>query len=637
VIYSAINNLLDQLFEQSRQKGNIQYLFTLLRVEGINYHLKDQLIELNETLKTLDINSTNRSKNYFKLISYTEPLRLIFNLIRCSISKPFDATPFISETEGIIGKKLTLLESAKLTIKAAFESELKELKLLLEELYPGEICIACEKNQEINEFINAQLLKKLHSFLTILLKKHSKKLMRFRNESRYIKLPYFEVMELLINDNIGLYGFKVHFANGTNAIFERHPDRVEHVNLILHPQVHFFVGNLDEMRHEWIVGNKRLYEIGLKGRYNRLGEWKPIIFPGKVDKIQEEIKHISDDSEIQGVLFYIICTGHKVIEFVMKSPLNLPIEKILCYDNLLFIYKCEQLHDLQEDFVYDCWFKVNDVDVKEVEKDINSIKMAINRLGISFGAPIQWRFKYTMKANKTSHVDPTMEDMNYFGKVLSASLKPEDTVLIEAEDWYNQGKNSSTPFISYLCFYNSIENLAINIAQGNTSISKPMVKNKKEDKRKCIEKLFEELYKGNPIQFVNDAYEKCLMESTRKKVEYAVEKIFGKNNPLTRNLYHKVNGNSLYDIRNKIAHGVFSLYDKENVHLVSSRMGEIETLSKEFILRILLTLRPEQTIPEWSRLHSIDFKPADPRDTLYVSYEPILGNNDWRIRPEWCS
>jgi len=634
--YKDIDEVVKNLYDFAKQKGGIEYIYTLLRLDGINYKLKDEFIELDEKLNTMNFERESTATNYQSLVSYTEPLRLLVNLLNCVSSKSFISSPFISVKEKVLGTKLNLFERIKLIKDIAKGAKFEKIDLLLNEICSESICKAYDENKSLMEFISDELLKRLHYFLKALLNNYSKLLLNFRDEYPYIKLPNFEVLELLINDDIGLYGFKVHFSNGTHAIFERHPDRVEHTNLILHPRVNFFVGNLKEIKYEWMVGDKRLYEIGLKGRYNKLGEWKPIIFPGKVDKIQNEVKSISDDIEIQGILFYIVCTGYKVIEFVMKSPLNMPIEKVLCYDNMLFIHKNEQLYDLQEDFVYDCWFKVSDVDVKEIEKDINSIKMVINRLGISFGAPIRWCFKYSMTSSKKGHVDPSTDDMNYFGKLLSASLKPEDTILIEAEDWYNQGKISRNPFISFMCFYNSIENLAINISQGKTSIMKPMVKNKKENKKKCIEDLYKVLYKSNPVQFVNEAYENCVMESNRKKVEYAFETIFGTNNSFVHSLFHKVNEYSLYEIRNKIAHGVFSLYDKENINLVRARIGEIEYLSKEFILRILLDLQPDQVLPEWSEMHSIRFKAADPRDTLYASTTSILGDNDWRIRPEWC-
>jgi len=60
----------------------------------------------------------------------------------------------------------------------------------------------------------------------------------------------------------------MHSSNGSRARFARYDNSTECINLIFGQPINFMVGSIDDLKHEWRVGEKRLFEIGLKGRYN---------------------------------------------------------------------------------------------------------------------------------------------------------------------------------------------------------------------------------------------------------------------------------------------------------------------------------------------------------------------------------
>jgi hypothetical protein len=78
---------------------------------------------------------------------------------------------------------------------------------------------------------------------------------------QYHKWPNYEVFEVLKKDK-QVYGFKVHFSNGHIAKFTREPEKVEAINLHFNPDgsINFFVGNLDELKEEWLVDGKPFVE-----------------------------------------------------------------------------------------------------------------------------------------------------------------------------------------------------------------------------------------------------------------------------------------------------------------------------------------------------------------------------------------
>lgn len=68
------------------------------------------------------------------------------------------------------------------------------------------------------------------------------------------KWPNYEVLELLSNDE-KLYGFSVHFSNGSKATFSRTDDGVDCINMLFERDgsINFMVGELDQLCSEWKI------------------------------------------------------------------------------------------------------------------------------------------------------------------------------------------------------------------------------------------------------------------------------------------------------------------------------------------------------------------------------------------------
>lgn len=72
---------------------------------------------------------------------------------------------------------------------------------------------------------------------------------------RFHKWPPHEVLELLSSEDDGVYGFNVHFSNGSKATFTRRASGVEAINLSFgrNGEVEFFVGSLDDLESVYKV------------------------------------------------------------------------------------------------------------------------------------------------------------------------------------------------------------------------------------------------------------------------------------------------------------------------------------------------------------------------------------------------
>lgn len=76
---------------------------------------------------------------------------------------------------------------------------------------------------------------------------------------RYYKWPRYEVLELLASRDLGLYGFSVHFSNGSKATYVRKPGEGPRPLNVLPRQdgtIDFFVGDRDALERAWKIDGK---------------------------------------------------------------------------------------------------------------------------------------------------------------------------------------------------------------------------------------------------------------------------------------------------------------------------------------------------------------------------------------------
>lgn len=648
-VESDITKTLHDIFEQAKTKGGISYIYTLLRVTGISREI-DPLIRIMNAIKKIDEGEMNDDafvKEYRSLLDIEDPFNILINLTNCIKGLPYDLKPFSffnkDQSQSIVVPDIQ--HRIKCMLERCKETGQMELEKALSNTFPENLTKLVMKEKLTSSEVQffKSTYENVKEFLNILIELQHKAGLEFLNQTKLYKLPRFEVLELLCSPDVGLYGFKMHFSNGTSARFERTSEETECVNLILERPINFWVGSIDELKHEWRVGKKRLYEIGLPGRYNKLGEWKPLIYPGSTDSLQSEVVSLSKDPRVQGSIFYMMCTGHRVMEFVIFSTLYLPIGHATL-GNKIHLWKCPPL-DEEKYFhhnihIYDGWIELDTPDAEHIKVAIDSIGITANRLAFTYGASVKWCVKYNMVYSGGGYASPTENDL----EILNDSLKNfpinEDAMVLDsAIDWFNHGKNSTNIFTRFLCYYIALESITIAITDGKADFglgyNRQSRDNIQEEKKKCIEEKYNRLFKEDPIKFVRDAYFEC-HESLKSKTRQVVNLVFGQNHDYIQKLFSKERGWSLSDIRGALAHGELSYLDDNHRELVTERIYDIELITRDLIHRLNFRLKPEDNMPSWSNRHAMSCSTADPRMTLVVSDEKIIPNKDWRIRADWC-
>jgi len=604
-----IKKIVFSLFQNAQTKNGVQYLFALLRVGAIESYSEDPLQAFNHSIFTSKVTPT-------EIASAKDFWALITNLSRIAGGYNYNPYIFWASESSDFGE-----ESKKLVAK--------DLAKVLDKIFPNpNEKITPEQTEFLNRFF-AHLKSRIESFL---------------NEPQYIKLPGFEVLELLVDNPAGLYGFKLHFSNGSNAEYVRHSKGTSAINLMPEASgIGFMVGDLSQQKQEWRVGEKELYEIGLPGRYNDPGEWMPIVYPGKSDRFSKKALDATEDERIQGVLFYMFCTGHRAIEFVVKMAVKLPkkVTKLPGGVELEIVPQkspIKGMPDLDNEFIYDGTLYLQDPEIETIKKGLDTIQRTIDGIAFAFSHPAKWKVKYTIKGHSPGASLPKPKDMTLLSKFIEGAQLEADMTIDTAINWYKIGLLTDNKLNAFLCFHIAIEGLAVKLANGELKASKFFGITKEDNvaKEKRIKDTYDEYYKNyyttDLKKLINDAYFDCLgtITSDMKRGFIAV---FGKDNPAIDEYFK--GKDSINSLRGKLAHGEYSDWHYDEYMKVWGKLWEVQEIAKGFITRVLMKIPAGTKRPSWSG-HGMLSMPMDrPTNTLVVSKLDMFPIKDWTIKADW--
>jgi len=642
-------DILGPLFKAAASRGGINFTYALLRVAGETYNTPDPFLILQSKLMELDWAASEDAilSQYCALATCEAPLELLANLLRCARGEPYHMFPFLHLYRGEFphGSKPTAVEMAEDVALTATQDGKPEISQLLRDAYTPDILAAVVPGDAAPA--KAQIeeaLRKCALFLSAFLKVYSEVRLEFRELPRFHKLLGFQVLELLVDEETGLYGIKVHLPSGESACLLRRPDSTKCVNVEPGPPLRFCMSGLTKAPDEWRVGTKRLYEIGLPGRYNKLGEWKPIDYQGGDHApIGARAEAASPDPDVQGALFYIMCTGHWVVEFALLAPLELPSEQVTLGERF-HLYRCPPLQGLAEGSryqrVYDGWWDLESIEPDAIRLAISEIGLHVNMMALAYRVSASWQLKYRMRDISRGCTCPSEDGLLALDSMLGNLSRTDDAFVLHAAiDWYNRGTSARNVFAEFLCYYIAMESVAIALHEGKADFGMGYVparvpkKRREQQRDECIARKYEELYATSPTRFVEEAYSKCVV-GLAQQVRGVAEHIFGHDHEYVHALFKERDGYSLSSMRSRIAHGRLSLRRREHEDLVWSRVYEMSRIAREFLMRLALRLGPDAAIPRWSQSSLIGVSGFDPRGFLVASPE-LLPNKDWRIRPEW--
>lgn len=470
------------LFHRAQDNGGFNFVLTLLRFNGMSIGHWDPMVEAREALDDLSemirqaAQDQDKVKRLYRLsllvychaTEMSAPYEILYNILNCVQGKNYEMSPFADLIrpknkkdksffrEVILPSPRAKIEKLREKCKAIQESKLMELfdsffrQDIRNAFYHSDYCIDLDEGTfniteprfgksiplaEINE-----ILVKGFAFYEAFFQTYYGWRFVAGKVKRFHRWPRYEVLELLSNEEEGLYGFTVHISNGTRCTFERHKDKVVAENVMFEKEgLSLQIGLLDDLREEWTVRGEPYREPMDRDRYNKNGEWKPIVYPAPIDKIQTEIRALTEDPRKQGCLFYTRCTRQPVIEFYAYGTLDVGLEEFV-HSNGLRIYRCGWLtheENGQTIHVYDGTTPLNQGSVESVEKALKEVDATLAELCNSKNAALNWDVKYRMNTRGGRTTKNTDGSLNLTLELSDPRnvLVVSDEAILPTRDW----------------------------------------------------------------------------------------------------------------------------------------------------------------------------------------------------------
>ncbi len=286
-------NYMNSLFKRAFESRPFDTLCAILRVGGLADANWDPFEESLDAFDDFDwlINRSITERGdrcarrialliYCQAIEMTAVHEMLANLLRCVIGKAYVINPFGHLTKR---KKKDFLASIPPSAKTKFkeirtlsaEAGDENLPKYFDSFFNEHVRNAFAHSdyiltdtefrytesgppQHINVVELDRLIGTCFDFYEAFIIAHKRWRLILGSSKRYHKWPDYEVLEILSDEKEGIYGFHVHFSNGSKATYTRQRSGTEAINLSLENDgtINFFVGNLEKLEPIWKVNGE---------------------------------------------------------------------------------------------------------------------------------------------------------------------------------------------------------------------------------------------------------------------------------------------------------------------------------------------------------------------------------------------
>lgn len=285
--------IFNKIFFQACEISPFDSLCSILRVGGMSDANWDPFEESRKAFDDFNwmfdksmAERTNESSRRIALLIYcqalemTAPHEIIANILRCILKEGYVIDPFERLARRDKKKLFSYIPpSAKIKFKHIKESALKagekELIEKIDSFFDENIRNAFSHSDyilsdEYFRFREGGLARQIHleeldkkmqacfGFYGAFIYLHRRWLKELSKTKRFHKWQRFEVLEILSSEEEGVYGFNVHFSNGSKATYTRRPSGIQAINLHFDRSGHigFMVGDLDALEPVWKIDGK---------------------------------------------------------------------------------------------------------------------------------------------------------------------------------------------------------------------------------------------------------------------------------------------------------------------------------------------------------------------------------------------
>lgn len=379
------------------------------------------------------------------------------------------------------------------------------------------------------------------------------------------------------------------------------------------------------------MDNETFLEDHLNKKFNKWCERRGLFCAdqGKIFKANAFVNR-KDLSTSERAAFYLHeLTGCQGLEFVafsnarIKNPVKLSNDVIIvpCFlnesqregldiQNLLLFATCEM--ERHHRYVYDGWIPITDWTKEVVREAVRKIDESLSMFCLSSRIFFEWEPKYPLPSPSESpsiyyFEDQNINELETLSKLLDSLGDKDRIALYRSIAWLSQSLRLNEPAARFLFLILAIESLARYIESDSSSDSALAVLKTKQISRKerqlrreeCIDAILFDVFENDKTDAIKTAYFECVV-GIRKQLETHLKKVFDPDvKPIELLFEKKVEGSSLYDLRNIIAHGTIDALSEAQRDLIAQRIWDAEKIARRYILAIFknaLHFEPAQNV-----------------------------------------
>jgi len=350
-------------------------------------------------------------------------------------------------------------------------------------------------------------------------------------------------------------------------------------------------------------------------RYNKWQEKRPIVCSDQ-DRYNRAagflVRKDLSPSEKSACYFHEL-TGCDGLEFVVFS--NAKLENSVRLPKGVILVPCflantegmdirNQLLQLtmkmekERRFIYDGWIPIIQWDEENVRQAIRNVDEALSIFCLNGSPYFEWELKYPVSRESLSIYNYThqhLQDFESISKILDTLNAADRMAIYRSLAWLSQSLRLNEPAARLFFSILAIESLATYIELEAPDESPLIIlrsdptprADRLKNREQCIENVLSQWLKSDPAKAVTTAYFDCVV-GIKRRLKTHLEKIFAPDNgPIDLLFENKIEGKSLYDLRNDIAHGTTDALSEAQIDQIRQRVWDAEKTARKYILATL--------------------------------------------------
>ena len=369
------------------------------------------------------------------------------------------------------------------------------------------------------------------------------------------------------------------------------------------------------------IGSASAHQVPLKpaGRFNDWGERRWIeAEPDWIRFVDREIDHLGLAPRARCLCRSAMHTYSEGIEFVFLT--NAQFSDVVTVEGGVWLVPCFTPMNLAKGisgddrqigmsrrgyFVYDGWLANREWTKVRLERAVSVLDDLVHLFSLSGRWFAYWEPKYRFDKPPVEFYQPTPEDIRSLTKTIDTVnlLSPSDrAALRRSAAWMANALRAVSPVQRFLLLFISIESLATYIERG-TDIDSPLLgfagaKLSKTDRRRmreaCIRDLLSLKLDAEPTHAVSEAYFDCVV-GVRRTLEDHLTRVFG-NRTVSKVIFEDaVEGKTLWQLRNDIAHGSLNILSEAQLLFVTGQVSRLERIARSYLRQVLAGLAGGQS------------------------------------------